>query len=287
MERTTKRRCDLIKIVTDSTSDLPPELMAQWEITVVPCLVHFGQETFREGVDLSRTEFYRRLEMGPGLPTTSAPGPGVFGDAYRQLAAETDQILSIHLSSKLSGVYNAARLGAERIEGIEVAVVDSDTVSMGLGWLAVMAARAVRSELSLKEIVRLVEAARPRARVFALVDTLEYLRRGGRVGRLVAALSALLDVKPMVSVEKGDVVPLGRVRSRRKAVTQLASLVEELSPLAELAVLHSNAPQAAEAFADQLAAFFPRERMIIAEVGTVIGTHVGPNGLGVACVAAE
>jgi DegV family protein with EDD domain len=274
----------LIKIVTDSTSDLPPELAAQWEITVIPCLVHFGQETFREGVDISRSEFYRRLEVGPGLPTTSSPGPGVFENVYRQLTAQTDQIISIHLSSKLSGVYNAARLGAEGIEGAEIAVVDGDTVSMGLGWLAVIASRAARTGLSLPEIVRLLEATRSRARVFALVDTLEYLRRGGRVGRLIAALSALLDVKPMISVERGDVVPLGRVRSRRKAVAQLVSLVEGLGPLADLAVLHSNAPQAAGAFADQLAAFCPREQMVIAEVGTVIGTHVGPNGLGVACV---
>jgi len=282
-----KRRQDLIRIVTDSTADLPPELAAEWGITVVPCLVHFGRETFWEGVDLSHAEFYRRLAATPELPTTSSPGPGVFATAYRQLAVETKQIVSIHLSSKLSAVYNAAHLGAEGIPGAEVAVVDSSTVSMGLGWLAVLAARAARMGCSLQEIVRLVEAVRPRVRVFALLDTLEYLRRGGRVSQLVAMLSALLSVKPMISVEGGDVLPLGRVRSRRKAVARLVSLVEELGPLAELAVLHSRARQAAEALADRLAAFFPRQRMVIAEVGTVIGTHVGPNGLGMACVVAE
>ena len=282
-----KRRQDLIRIVTDSTADLPPELAAEWGITVVPCLVHFGRETFQEGVDLSHAEFYRRLAATPELPTTASPGPGVFATAYRQLAVETKQIVSIHLSSKLSAVYNAAHLGAEGIPGAEVAVVDSSTVSMGLGWLAVLAARAARMGRSLQEIVRLVEAVRPRVRVFALLDTLEYLRRGGRVSQLVAMLSALLSVKPMISVEEGDVLPLGRVRSRRKAVARLVSLVEELGPLAELAVLHSRARQAAEALADRLAAFFPRQRMVIAEVGTVIGTHVGPNGLGMACVIAE
>lgn len=282
-----KRRWDLVKVVVDSTADLPPELAAEWEITVVPCLVHFGRETFREGVNLSHAEFYRRLEEGAGLPTTSAPGPGVFEAFYRQLAAETDQIISIHLSSRLSAVYNAARLGAEGFEKTEIAVVDSHSVTMGLGWLAVIAARAARAGSSLEEIVRLVEAARPCVRVFALLDTLEYLRRGGRVSRLVAMLGALLDVKPMISVEGGDVLPLGRVRSRRKAVAWLASLVEGLGPLAELAVLHSRARREAEALADRLAAFLPRERMVIAEVGTVIGTHVGPNSLGVACVTAE
>jgi DegV family protein with EDD domain len=124
-------------------------------------------------------------------------------------------------------------------------------------------------------------------RVFALLDTLEYLRRGGRVNRLVAMLGALLNVKPMISVERGDILPLARVRSRRKAVARLVSQVEELGPLAELAVLHSCAQQAAEALADRLAGFFPRERMVIAEVGSVIGAHVGPNGLGVACLVAE
>jgi len=276
----------VIKVVTDSTSDLPPELAAQHEITVVPCLVHFGQQTFREGVDMSHAEFYRRLVEGPGLPTTSSPGPGVFEQVYRELAVQTDQIVSIHLSAKLSGVYNAARLGAEQVAGTEIAMVDGNTVSMGLGWLAVMAARAVRAGHSLDEVVRLIEAARSRVHVFALLDTLEYLRRGGRVGRVVAVLGALLEVKPLLSIDEGEVVPLGRVRSRRKAVEQLMAQVAELGPLADLAVLHSRAIEAAEAFADQLAAFFPRERMVIAEVGTVIGTHVGPNGLGIACVTA-
>jgi DegV family protein with EDD domain len=282
-----ERSQGLIKIVTDSTADLPPELAAKWGITVIPCLVHFGQETYREGGDLSHAEFYRRLVSGQELPTTSSPGPGVFAATYRQLAVEASQIVSIHLSSKLSAVYNAARLGAQEIRGAEVRVVDSGTVTMGLGWLAVMAARASQVGASLVEIVQLVEAARTRTRVFALLDTLEYLRRSGRVNRLVAVLGALLDVKPMLSVEGGDVLPLARVRSRRKAISQLLLLVQELGPLAELAVLHSRAQKAAEDFADRLAAVFPRQRMVIAEVATVLGTHVGPNGLGVACVVAE
>jgi DegV family protein with EDD domain len=282
-----KSRRNLVKVVVDSTADLPPALATEWEITVVPCLVHFGRQTFREGVDLPRAEFYRRLEVGPELPTTSAPGPGVFASAYRQLAAEVDQIVSIHLSSKLSAVYNSARLGADEIQDIEIAVVDSNTVSMGLGWLAVIAARAARAGRSLREIVSLLEAARLRARVFALLDTLEYLRRGGRVSRVVAALGALLNVKPIISVNEGEVLPLGRIRSRHKAVARLVSLVEELGPLAELAVLHTCAHDAAEALANRLAGPFPRERIVIAEVGTIIGTHVGPNGLGVACLMAK
>jgi len=273
--------------VVDSTADLPPDLAAEWGIAVVPCLVHFGRETFREGIDLALGEFYRRLETGPESPTTSAPGPGVFADIYRQVAAESEQIVSIHLSSKLSAVYNSARLGAEEIKNLDVAVVDGGTLSMALGWQAVMAARMARAGRSLEEIVSMIEASRPRARVLALLDTLEYLRRSGRVSRVIAALGALLDVKPMISVEEGEVIPLGRIRSRRKAVARLISLVQELGPLTELAVLHTRARREAESLADRLVANYPRERMVVAEVGSIIGTHIGPNGLGVACITAK
>jgi len=283
----TGRGQDLIGIVTDSTADLPPTLAAEWGITVVPCLVNFGQETFREGVDLSHAEFYRRLESRSELPTTSSPGPGVFAATYRRLAAETDQIVSLHLSSKLSGVYNSARLGAEQVEGMDIRMVDSGSVSMGLGWLTVMAARAARAGASLDKVVQLVEAAKRRVRVFALLDTLEYLRRGGRMNRLVAVLGTLLDIKPILCVEGGDVLPLARTRSRLKAESRLVSMIEELCPLAELAVLHSRALEAAEGLRDRLAAVFPRQHVVIAEVTTVLGTHVGPNALGAACVVAE
>lgn len=275
----------LIGVVVDSTADLPPELVEQWRLSVVPCLVHFGQTTFREGVDLSPAEFYRRLEGAAELPTTSAPGPGVFEEVYRRVAAECDQIVSLHLSSGLSAVYNSALLGAREIAGTEIAVVDGGSVTMGLGWQAVLAARWAREGRTLGEIVEGLEASRPRVRVFALLDTLEYLRRSGRVNRAVAMLGALLNVKPMVSVEGGDVHAAGRARSRRKGVEQLISLVEGLGSLEELAVLHTRAPHAAQELMDRLSGLFPRERMVVAEVGPIIGTHVGPNALGVACVA--
>lgn len=278
---------ELIKIVVDSTADLPPELAEKWDITVVPCLVHFGHETYREGVDLSHAEFYRRLKDDPQLPTTSAPGPGVFAETFQKLALEADQIISLHLSSKLSAVYNSVRLGAKGIKGVEIAVIDSDTLSMGLGWLAVKAAQLVRAGHSWQEIVETLKKTRLRVRVFALLDTLEYLRRSGRVSRAVAVLGAMLNVKPMISVMEGQVLPAGRIRSRRKAVNHLISLIEELGPLDELAVLHTRAPREAEALADRLATNFPRQRMVIAEVGTIIGTHLGPNGLGAACLMAE
>jgi DegV family protein with EDD domain len=277
----------LVKIVTDSTADIPEELAAELEITIVPCNVHFGRETYRDGIELSKGEFYTRLETSPTLPTTSAPAAGLFETTYRELANETDQILSIHLAGALSAIYNSACLGAETIPNLEVVLIDSGQASMGLGWLVIAAARAAQEGQSLARIVALVEDMKPRVRLFAALDTLEYLRKGGRVGKTVAVLGTLLNIKPLIEVRDSAVLPLERVRTRRKSIERLIELVAELGPLEELAVLHSNAPQEAQRLAEEVSFLHSLERILIAEVGVIIGTHAGPNGLGVACVIAR
>jgi len=260
----------LVKIVTDSTADIPKELAAELEITIVPCNIHFGLETYRDGLDLSKEEFYARLKTSPTLPTTSAPAAGLFEATYTELASETDQILSIHPASALSAIYNSACLGAEAVSGVEIALIDSEQVSMGLGWLVIAAARAAQEGQSLAQIMALVEDMMPRVRLFAALDTLEYLQKGGRVGKTDSA-----------------VLPLERVRTRRRSIQRLIELAAELGPLEELAVIHSNAPQEAQRLAEEISFLHPLERILIAEAGVVIGTHVGPNGLGVACVVAR
>jgi DegV family protein with EDD domain len=277
----------LVKIVTDSTADIPEELAAELEITIVPCNVHFGLETYRDGLDLSKKEFYARLQTSPTLPTTSAPAAGLFEATYRKLASETDQILSIHLASALSAIYNSAYLGAETIPGFELALIDSGQASMGLGWLVIAAARAAQEDQSLAQIVALVENMMPRVRLFAALDTLEYLQKGGRVGKAVAVLGTLFSIKPMLEIRDSAVLPLERVRTRRRSIRRLIELVAELCPLEELAVLHSNAPQEAQRLAEDISLLHPLERIVIAEVGVIIGTHVGPNALGVACLVAH
>jgi DegV family protein with EDD domain len=277
----------LVKIVTDSTADIPEELSAELGITIVPCNVHFGLETYRDGIELSKEEFYTRLKTSPTLPTTSAPAAGLFEATYRKLASETDQILSIHLASALSAIYNSACLGAEAISDAEIALIDSGQASMGLGWLVIAAARAAQEGQSLAQIVALVEDIMPRVRVFAALDTLEYLQKGGRVGKTVAVLGALLNIKPLVEVRDSAVLPLERVRTRRRSIQRLIELAAELGPLEELAVLHSNAPGKARRLAEEISFLHPLERILIAEVGVIIGTHAGPNGLGVACVVAR
>jgi DegV family protein with EDD domain len=277
----------LVKVVTDSTADIPEELAAELEITIVPCNVHFGLETYRDGLELSKEEFYAKLKTSFTLPTTSAPAVGLFEATYKELASETDQILSIHLASALSAIYNSAHLGAEALSGVEIALIDSGQVSMGLGWLVISAARAAQEGQPLAQIVALVEDMRPRVRVFAALDTLEYLRKGGRVGKTVAALGTLLNIKPLVEVRDSAVLPLERVRTRQRSIQRLIELVAELGPLEELAVLHTNAPQEAQRLAEEISFLHPLERILIAEAGVIIGTHAGPNGLGVACMVAR
>jgi DegV family protein with EDD domain len=276
-----------VKVVTDSTADIPEELAAELEITIVPCNVHFGLETYRDGIELSKEEFYTKLKTSPILPTTSAPAAGLFEITYRELASETDQILSIHLASALSAIYNSAYLGAKAVSGVEITLIDSGQVSMGLGWLVISAAQAAQEGQPLAQIVALVEDTRPRVRVFAALDTLEYLRKGGRVGKTVAALGTLLNIKPLVEVRDSAVLPLERVRTRRRSIQRLIELVAELGPLEELAVLHTNALQEAQRLAEEISFLHPLERILIVEAGVIIGTHAGPNGLGVACVVAR
>jgi len=277
----------LVKIVTDSTADIPTELAAELEITIVPCNVHFGLETYRDGLDLSKEAFYTKLKTSSTLPTTSAPAAGLFEATYRKLTSETDQILSIHLASALSAIYNSAYLGAEAISDVGITLIDSGQASMGLGWLVIAAARAAQEGRSLAEIVALLEDMMPWVRVFAALDTLEYLQKGGRVGKAVAVLGTLLNIKPLIEIRDSAVLPLERVRTRRKSIQRLIELVAALGPLEELAVLHSNAPQEAQRLAEELSFLHPLERILIAEVGVIIGTHAGPNGLGVACVVAH
>jgi len=276
-----------IKIVTDSTADIPEELAAELEITVVPCNIHFGLESYRDGIELSKEEFYARLKTSPTLPTTSAPAVGLFEATYRELANETEQILSIHLASALSAIYNSACLGAEAVSDVEIALIDSGQASMGMGWLVIAAARAAQKGQSLTQITALVEDMMPRVRLFAALDTLEYLQKGGRVGKAVAVLGTLLNIKPLLEIRDSAVLPLGRVRTRRRSIRRLIELVAELGPLEELAVLHSNALQEARRLAEDISLLHPLERILIAEVGVIIGTHVGPNGLGVACTVAR
>lgn len=277
-----------IRIVTDSTCDLPPDLAADHEITVLPTYINVGRESFLDGVDLTRAEFYERLPRYQSAPTTAAPPVGEFAAAYEKLAGEgAGAVLSIHLASALSGVLNAARLGAEAAADINVTVFDSQQISMGLGFLALTAARAAQTGATMDEIVATLQDTVNRVHVFAALDTLEYLRRSGRVSWPEFGLGTLLRIKPLVHVHEGQVHSLERVRTQSRALNHLMDHVGDLGPLRELALLHTANPEGAERLRGQAAGLIPTNYDPVAvEVTPTIGAHVGPGALGFACVVA-
>ncbi len=274
-----------LKIVTDSTADIPEGVARTLGITVVPLNVHFGAEVYKDGRDLSSDEFFRRLIAGPVYPTTSQPSAGDFAQTYSNLAQQTDEILSIHISSKVSGTYNSALLGRDLAEKTcRVEVIDSLQISMGLGLVVIAAARAAAQGARLDEAAALTREIMPKVRTVCLMDTLEYLRRGGRIGRAQAFLGSLLNVKPMIKIEDGEVHPWERVRSRAKAIDRLYEFVAGLSNIKDLSILYSTTLSEARGFAQRLAPFFPPEQTHMAQFGPVIGTYTGPGALGVALI---
>jgi DegV family protein with EDD domain len=278
-----------VRILTDSTSDVPPEVAARLGITVVPAYVQIGNLSYRDGASsggLSREEFYAQLPTMPSVPTTAVPPAHEFNMAYRSLAGEADEVIAIVVSTNLSGMYNVAHLGAQGVPGLKVHVADSGQVTMGLGWMVIAAAEAAAEGQSAQEILSLVEDMKPRVHVYAMFDTLEYLCRSGRVSWARAKAAQILRVKPIVEVLLGKVRDLGRTRTRRRAIERLVELTCALGPLERLAVLHSYAPEVDD-FRSRLAKLCSPERLPTVAVTTIIGAHVGPRGLGVAAVTAR
>ena len=269
-----------VAVVVDSTADIPAALRHELNITVVPLLILFGAEEFRDGIDLSGDEFYARLEASSIHPTTSQPSAGDFAEAYERLAQNHEGIISIHLGGKLSGTVRSAQQAAEMVPQIPIRVIDSGSVSLGLGFLGIEAARMAQAGKSLDEIASAIEAMVPRVELWAVLDTLKYLERGGRIGRGRALLGTLLNVKPMIYI-RGEVLPGERVRTHKKAITRMVELASAEAPYTHLAVLYSTGKELADELADRLGALHPREQIIIGQLTGVIGVHGGPGVLGV------
>ncbi len=275
-----------IRIVTDSTSDLPTGYIERHQITVLPAYINVGEKSYQDGIDLSRRDFYEQLPHFPVQPTTAAPATGVFTEVYERLAAEgATEILSIHVSSTLSGFLNAARVGAEAAEGVEVTLFDSRQLTMGLGLLVQVAVEAAAEGCSMAQITARLQERLQRTHVFAALDTLEFLRRSGRVSWTEFGLGTLLKIKPLIHVYDGEARSAAKVRTRAKALTQLIDLVESLGRPEQLALLHTNAPEEAQAFKQRIAHLIPAgQEPIIVEVTPAIGSHIGPGAVGVACI---
>jgi DegV family protein with EDD domain len=275
-----------IKIVTDSTCDLPEDIISEYGISVVPLYINFGNQGYLDGIELSREEFYTRLPDAKPLPTTATPSPQKFAQVYDSLAAGgATEILSIHVSISLSATVDQARLGAQETRAVPVTVLDSGQLSLGMGLMVLTAAKAAAAGLSKDVIVALVKDQGARTHVFAALDTLEFLRRSGRMHWAVAGLGDLLQIKPLLKMHRGT-PESERIRTRECAIKRVIELAEGLGPLEELALVHTHAPEEAETLRQRSAHLFPAGRApMFAEVTPVIGTHIGPGAVGFACVA--
>lgn len=276
-----------VRIVTDSTADLPADLARRHGVRVVPLTVTFGEESFRDGVDLDADTFYRRLTGGGPLPTTSQPPAEAFLQVYREVAPGAEGVLSLHISSRLSGTYNSACQARDAYPDAPcpIRVLDTLQASIGLGLVVLATARKAQEGASLEEVEAAARRAMERTEFFGLVDTLEYLHRGGRIGRAQAFLGGLLHVKPLLTIRDGIAHPLERVRSRSRGLQRILERAQALAPLEEAAVAHSTTPDEAEALARQLQPLSARP-VWIGRFGPVVGTYLGPGALGIALLRA-
>ncbi len=269
-----------VKIVTDSSCDLPDELVQELGITVVPLYVRFGEEVYREQADISLDEFYQRLEHGPIHPVTIQPSPQDFTTAYQRLSQKADGIVSIHISSKLSGTCNSALQGREMVEeGCPIEVIDSQIITVGLGLICIAAAKMAKAGESLLSVVEEVKQMIPNIHLLGLLDTLKYLALGGRIGKAKALLGSVLNVKPLITLKEGEVVPSGQVRSRSKGIARLFNFAESTSNIDDLAVAYNTTPDEAQALAERLGSIFTKEKVKVVRLGTTLGVHMGPGGL--------
>jgi len=276
-----------VRILTGSMSDIPSDVAARLQITVVPAYVQIGTQSYRDdGTELKRKDFYTQLPNMPTLPTTAVPPAQEFTQAYRSLIGEADAVIAIVISKNLSGMYNVARLGAQEAPELRIAVVDSEQVSMGLGWTVIAAAEAAAEGQSMQQILALVEDAKSRTRVYAALDTLEFLRRSGRVSWARAKAAQILRIKPIIEVAMGQVNNVGQSRTRRLAIEQLIENTRALGPLERLAIIHTYAPEL-ENVRQRLADLHPAKHILTVVATTIIGAHVGPRVLGVAAVTAK
>ena len=272
-----------VKVVTDSACDLPQELADELGITIVPLTVRFGEEEFLDRRDLTAAEFWARCDASPTLPETAAPSPGAFEAAYRAAAEEGhDGVVAVLLSGGLSATLQAAQVAADGVSDvIRVRTVDSQQASAALGVIALNAARWAATGGKVDEIADGAEDEARRTRLYAMFDTLEYLRKGGRIGRAQAFLGSMLSMKPVIELVDGVVEPESRQRTRGRSIQHLAAKVREAMPVEHLLLLHADAPDHEELLG-MISELVPRDDIIVTKIGAVIGTHAGPRAMGVA-----
>lgn len=277
----------MIRIITDSTCDLPDSVVKDLQITVLPLYIHVGKNSYLDGVDLSRQAFYQHLPTFSPHPTTAAPGANVFQQAYERLAeAGATKILSIHIAEALSATVNMARAAAKETTAVPVTVFDSGQLSLGMGFMVQTAAKAAAEGASMFEILHLLAEQGKRTHVFAVIDTLTYLRRSGRMNSVIAGIGSLLRIKPLLKMHQGK-AESERVRTLSAAYKRLLNLLEDIGGIEKAALVHTHAYERAEALRQQAAHLLPAGEIPSVDITPVLGAHLGPNAVGFACVAAH
>jgi len=277
-----------VEIVTDSLSDITPEFAKKLGVTVVPLYVRFGEEVYRDRVEMSTDEFYHKLVHGDTFPTTTQPSPGDFLQVYEKLAKKTDGILVIAVSGTLSGTYQSAMQAKSMMEEkYRIEVIDSRKVAMSLGLIVIKAAEAAKTGANLDELADLVHKAMPRSHLVIYFDTLKYLAKGGRIGKAQGLLGAMLSIKPILTIKDGEMAPLTRVRSPAAGLDYLYNFVPGFAKIEALAVEHATTPDEADELVERISKIFPKERIYRSIVSPVLGTHAGPNALALTVLEAE
>lgn len=274
-----------IAIVTDSTAYIPKKLREKHQIYTVPLSVIFGTETYREEIDITTEQFYEKVARNEELPSTSQPAIGEFVELFEQLKENYDTVISIHLSRKFSGTYDAAESAGKMVDGIDVHVYDSELSCMPQGLLAIAASEMARDGKKANEIIAALNNIKANTRAYFMVDDLSHLHRGGRLNRAQAILGSVLNIKPILHIEEGLIVPFEKIRTRKKAITRIMSMLEEDSKnkrVARVVFIHANNKNAATKLRDKYREDFPDVETIISYFGPVIGTHLGEGSVGVA-----
>ena len=272
-----------IRIVTDSASDFPQALAQANNVTVVPCYIVIGNETYKDGVEITADRFYSRLPDLPRLPSTSQPTIADFQESYQRLLDQGHQIVSVHVSSKLSGTLNSAvQAKAALGDTSDIEIIDSQLASAPMGLVVLDAARIARDSSDLQEVVRQTRLSLQKHHGFVMVDTLEYLQKGGRIGKAQAFLGGMLKVKPILTIRDGEVHPVERPRSLERAKNRLVELAQTLAPIRQVNISYSTDRVQALGIRAQLAELVSPENLVESRFGPVLGTYVGPNALGVA-----
>lgn len=278
-----------INIVTDSTSDLPEDLAKQMGITIVPARVNFGDEEFIDRVDITADEFYHRLVTGSVVPKTSQPTVGELIEAYERVGQESDGIVSVHPSSKLAGNYNNAVWAKEQANvSCPIEVIDSLQISMGIGLIVLTAAHATQEANDMDKVVTATESAVKRCQGFALLDTLEYLEKGGRIGKAKSLLGKIMRIKPLIINREGEAHVLGKARTFKGGLQRLQEVAREFAPIDELAVSYSTTPDDAHMVSENLRELLPEgKEPLIVRIGPVLGTYGGPGVIGISLLRSK